>query len=106
MSLDASPVPRSGARILVDQLRLHGVDAVACVPGESYLGVLDALLDAPGIRVTMCRHEAAAANMADADPDRVLGELLGTLPIREGGDDEQGFRHRATISESPPLKAR
>lgn len=62
---------RSGGKALVDQLELHGVDAVFCVPGESYLPVLDALYDSP-IRLVSCRHEAAAANMAEA-----YGKLTG-----------------------------
>ena len=33
---------RSGGRILVENLRIHGVDTIFCVPGESYLDVLDA----------------------------------------------------------------
>ncbi|MGV3570110.1 MAG: thiamine pyrophosphate-binding protein [Ramlibacter sp.] len=57
---------RSAATLLVDQLKIHGVDHVFCVPGESYLAVLDALHDADGIRVVTCRHEGAAAMMADA----------------------------------------
>jgi acetolactate synthase-1/2/3 large subunit len=63
--------PRSGGRILVDQLVLHGVDAIFGVPGESYLAALDALVDAP-IRFVNARHEAGAANMAEAD-----GKLTG-----------------------------
>ena len=39
--------PRTAARILVDQLLVHGVDTAYCVPGESYLGVLDAIGDSP-----------------------------------------------------------
>ena len=62
---------RTGGQALVDQLELHGVDAVFCVPGESYLPVLDALRDSP-IRLFSCRHEAAAANMAEA-----YGKLTG-----------------------------
>ena len=38
---------RSGGRILVDQLRIHGVERAFCVPGESYLAVLDAFVDVP-----------------------------------------------------------
>jgi acetolactate synthase-1/2/3 large subunit len=64
--------PRRGADILVDQLKIHGVDHVFCVPGESYLTVLDALHDADGIRVVTCRHEGGAAMMADAH-----GKLTG-----------------------------
>ena len=47
---------RTGARILVDQLLLHGVDTAFCVPGESYIAVLDALYVAP-IRLVSCRHD-------------------------------------------------
>jgi acetolactate synthase-1/2/3 large subunit len=63
---------RSGGRILVDQLRLHGVDRIFCVPGESYLAALDALHDTPAIDLVVCRMEAGAANMAEAD-----GKLTG-----------------------------
>src|SRR4051812_22735825 len=63
---------RSGGRILADALRLHGVDRVFCVPGESYLDALDALYDFPEIQVVVAKHEGAAANMADAD-----GKLTG-----------------------------
>ncbi|HXE17903.1 MAG TPA: thiamine pyrophosphate-binding protein [Stellaceae bacterium] len=58
---------RTGARILVDQLRVHGVDTAFCVPGESYLAVLDALHDANSIRLVTCRQEGGATMMADAD---------------------------------------
>jgi len=64
-------VSRTGARILVDQLIVHGVDTVFCVPGESYIAALDALRDAP-IRLVVARHEAGAANMAEA-----YGKLTG-----------------------------
>ena len=57
---------RSGGQILIDQLRVHGVERVFCVPGESYLAALDALHDAPGIALTVCRQEGGAAMMADA----------------------------------------
>ncbi|RDE07782.1 thiamine pyrophosphate-binding protein [Pelagibacterium lacus] len=59
-------VRRTGGQILVDQLKLHGADHVFCVPGESYLAVLDALYDAPSIRTITCRQEGNAAMMAEA----------------------------------------
>src|SRR6185436_20973110 len=58
-------VSRTGGRILVDQLVLHGADLAFGVPGESYIDVLDALRDSP-VRYVTCRHEASAANMAEA----------------------------------------
>jgi acetolactate synthase I/II/III large subunit len=57
---------RTGGQILVDQLKVHGADHVFCVPGESYLAVLDALHDAPQIKTITCRHEGNAAMMAEA----------------------------------------
>ena len=63
----------TGARLLVDSLIAHGVDRVFCVPGESYLPVLDALYDARDrIETIACRMEAGAANMAEAH-----GKLTG-----------------------------
>src|SRR6266403_2872522 len=56
---------RTGAEVLIDQLVIHGVRHVFCVPGESYIAALDALHDAP-IAVTVCRQEGGAAMMAEA----------------------------------------
>ncbi|RQH06189.1 thiamine pyrophosphate-binding protein [Paraburkholderia dinghuensis] len=57
----------TGARLLVEALNANGVTRVFCVPGESYLAVLDALHDVTDrIETIVCRHEAAAANMAEA----------------------------------------
>ncbi len=64
---------RTGAQILVDQLIIHGVETAYCVPGESYLAVLDALYDTrEQIRLIVCRQEGGAAYMADA-----YGKLTG-----------------------------
>jgi acetolactate synthase-1/2/3 large subunit len=56
---------RTGGEILVDQLLVHGVRHVFCVPGESYLAALDAFHDRP-IELTVCRQEGGAAIMAEA----------------------------------------
>src|SRR4030095_5803037 len=70
--MSATSGARVGGRILVDALRLHGVDRLFCVPGESYLDGLDAVYDTPQIAVIVFKHEGAAANMAEAD-----GKLTG-----------------------------
>ena len=63
----------NAAEIIVESLIANKVDHVFCVPGESYLAVLDALADQTDkIRLITCRHEAGAANMADA-----YGKLTG-----------------------------
>src|SRR5450432_4821128 len=56
---------RTAAQVLIDQLVVHGVRHVFCVPGESYIAALDALHDRP-IAVTVCRQEGGAAMMAEA----------------------------------------
>jgi len=55
------------ARLLAESLKAHDVDLVYCVPGESYLGLTDAISDINSIRLTVCRHEGGAAFMAVAD---------------------------------------
>lgn len=56
----------SGGQIVAKTLKSQAVDTVFCVAGESYLPVLDALLDYPQIKVVTCRHESGAAFMAEA----------------------------------------
>ncbi len=58
---------RRAADLLVDGLRAHGVDRIFCVPGESYLALLDALHDARDVQLVACRHEGGAGFMALAD---------------------------------------
>jgi acetolactate synthase-1/2/3 large subunit len=62
---------RTGGQILVDALKVHGVDIAFGVPGESYLDVLDALHDS-SIRFIVNRQEGGAAFMAEA-----YGKLTG-----------------------------
>lgn len=64
---------RTGGQMVVEALVANGIDRVFCVPGESYLAVLDALYDVSNqIKVTVCRQEGGAANMAEA-----YGKLTG-----------------------------
>ncbi len=92
---------RTGGRILVDQLELNGVELVCCVPGESYLAVLDALHDSP-IRLISCRHEGAAANMAEA-----CGKLTGRpgvcLVTRGPGATHASVGVHTAAQDSTPL---
>jgi acetolactate synthase-1/2/3 large subunit len=62
---------RTAAEVLVDQLQIHGVRHVFCVPGESYLAVLDAFHDSD-LAITVCRQEGGAAMMAEA-----IGKVTG-----------------------------
>ncbi|GAB1582517.1 thiamine pyrophosphate-binding protein [Phyllobacterium phragmitis] len=62
---------KTGGQLIVEALAANGVERLFCVPGESYLAVLDALYDAD-IAVTVCRAEGGAAMMAEA-----WGKLTG-----------------------------
>jgi acetolactate synthase-1/2/3 large subunit len=55
---------KTGGQLIVEALEANGVDRLYCVPGESYLAVLDALHDSR-IRTIVCRQEGGAAMMAD-----------------------------------------
>jgi acetolactate synthase I/II/III large subunit len=60
-------MPRTVARLIAESLHAHDIDLVYCVPGESYLGLTDAISDMNSLRLTVCRHEGGAAFMAVAD---------------------------------------
>ncbi|WP_310621170.1 thiamine pyrophosphate-binding protein [Flexibacterium corallicola] len=62
---------KNGGHLIVEALEKQGAERVFCVPGESYLAVLDGLYDA-SIPVTLCRQEGGAAMMAEAH-----GKLTG-----------------------------
>ncbi|CAD7023770.1 thiamine pyrophosphate-binding protein [Pseudorhizobium endolithicum] len=66
---------KTGGQLIVEALKANGVERVSCVPGESYLAVLDALHDS-GIDVMVCRQEGGAAMMADC-----WGRLTGVPGI-------------------------
>jgi len=94
---------RSGGRILVDQLKLHGTDTAFCVPGESYLAVLDALYDArERVRLIVCRQEGGAAFMAEA-----YGKLTGNPGIcfvtRGPGATNAGIGVHTAFQDSTPM---
>ncbi|MBC8410554.1 MAG: thiamine pyrophosphate-binding protein, partial [Rhodobacteraceae bacterium] len=62
---------RHGGQILIDQLKIQGVDRVFCIPGESYLPALDGLYES-GIQTIVGRQEGGVAMMAEAS-----GKLTG-----------------------------
>jgi acetolactate synthase-1/2/3 large subunit len=93
---------RTGGRILVDQLLAQGCDRIFCVPGESYLAVLDALHDSPAIDLVVCRQEGGAAFMAEAD-----GKLTGRPGIcfvtRGPGATNASIGVHVAMQDSTPM---
>lgn len=72
-SANKTKAPITAAQVLVQVLRDNGTNRAFCVPGESYLPVLDALYDAHhDIELITCRQEGGAAFMAEA-----YGKLTG-----------------------------
>ena len=97
------PVLRSGGQLLADQLALHDVELAFCVPGESYLALLDGLYThRERLRVITCRHEAAAANAADA-----YGKLTGRpgvcMVTRGPGATHASTGVHTAMQDSTPL---
>ncbi len=92
---------RTGGQLVVDQLAANGIEAAFCVPGESYLAVLDALYDTE-TRLITCRHEAGAANMAVA-----YGKLTGRpgvcLVTRGPGATQASVGVHTAAQDSAPL---
>jgi acetolactate synthase-1/2/3 large subunit len=72
MTMAANLPALSGGQLVVGCLKAHRVEMAFSVAGESYLEVLDALYDAPEIRLITCRQEGGAAFMAEA-----YGKLTG-----------------------------
>jgi acetolactate synthase-1/2/3 large subunit len=102
-AMDSSTQPRSGGRILVDQLKVHGADTAFCVPGESYLDVLNALYDSrDDVRLIVCRQEGGAAFMAEA-----YGKLTGKPGIcmvtRGPGATNSSIGVHTAFQDSTPM---
>ncbi|HTZ80245.1 MAG TPA: thiamine pyrophosphate-binding protein [Stellaceae bacterium] len=93
---------RTGAQILVDQLKIHGADTAFCVPGESYLAVLDALYDANSIRTITCRHESAATMMAEAH-SKLTGKPCVVMVTRGPGATNGSAGLHIAMQDSTPL---
>ncbi|MDQ0175761.1 thiamine pyrophosphate-dependent enzyme [Bacillus chungangensis] len=55
----------SSAKAIVECLKREHVTTIFCVPGESYLPVMDAILDEESMKLISARHEGGAAFMAE-----------------------------------------
>ena len=95
--------PKTGAQLLVDNLVLHGVRRAYCVPGESYLGVLDALYDVRDrIELIVNRQEGGACFMAEAH-GKLTGEPGICLVTRGPGATNAAIGVHHAQQDSTPL---
>ncbi|HLU04639.1 MAG TPA: thiamine pyrophosphate-binding protein, partial [Advenella sp.] len=93
---------RRAADVLIEALSAHEVERVFCVPGESYLSVLDALSDHAGIDVVTCRHEGGAGFMAAADA-RLTGRPGVALVSRGPGAMNAAIAVHTAQQDAVPL---
>jgi acetolactate synthase I/II/III large subunit len=92
---------RTGGHLLADQLVAQGTELAFCVPGESYLALLDGLHGKP-LRLITCRHEGGAANMAEA-----YGKLTGRpgvcMVTRGPGATQASVGIHTAFQDSTPM---
>lgn len=100
---EPEPAPRTIGRLVADALRSAGVRYAFTVPGESFLGLLDALGDA-GIRVVATRHEGAAAFMAEAHA-QLTGRPAACLGTRAVGAANLAIGIHTARQDSAPMFA-
>jgi len=92
---------KTGGQLIVDALKANGVKRVSCVPGESYLAVLDALYDS-GVEVMICRQEGGAAMMADSW-GRLTGEPGICMVTRGPGATNASAGLHVAMQDSIPM---
>jgi acetolactate synthase-1/2/3 large subunit len=99
----APAAPRTVGRLIAESLRSLGVRYAFTVPGESFLGLLDALGEA-GIRVVATRHEGAAAFMAEAH-GQLTGRPAACLATRAVGAANLAIGIHTAHQDSTPMFA-
>jgi acetolactate synthase I/II/III large subunit len=93
---------KTGGKLIVEALEANGVDRIYCVPGESYLAVLDALHDSNRIRTIVCRQEGGAAMMADCH-GRLTGKPGICFVTRGPGATNASAGIHIAMQDSIPL---
>jgi acetolactate synthase-1/2/3 large subunit len=91
----------TAGRYVADALRAAGVKVAFTVPGESFLGLLDALGDA-GIKVVATRHEGAAAFMAEASA-QLTGRPAAVMGTRAVGAANMAIGIHTARQDSSPV---
>lgn len=94
---------KTAAQVLVEALKIHGVDTAFCVPGESYLAVLDALYDErESIRLIVARQDGGASYMAEAWA-KVAGRPGICLVTRGPGATNASIGVHTAFQDSTPM---
>ncbi|KAB7707062.1 acetolactate synthase [Bacillus aerolatus] len=94
----------SGGKAVVDVMVKEGVKKAFCVPGESYLGVMDALYQHPEIELISARHEGGASFMAEGYA-KASGEVGVCMATRGVGATNLGIGIHTAAQDSTPMVA-
>ena len=89
------------ADLIVKCLEAHGIERVYCVPGESYLALLDALYGS-SIKIVICRHESGAGFMAVAEA-RLTGKPAVFLVSRGPGATNGSIAIHVAEQDATPV---
>ncbi len=97
------PETITGGEALIDALITNGAKRAFGVPGESYLAALDALHDRSSeLDFIICRHEAGAANMAEAY-GKMTGEPGICFVTRGPGATHASIGLHTAFQDSTPM---
>jgi len=94
----------NGGKIVAEVLRQEGVKKVFCVPGESFLHVLDALYDYPDIELITTRHEGGASFMSEGYA-KASGEVGVCMATRGVGSTNLSIGIHTAFQDSTPMVA-
>jgi len=93
-----------GGHLVVEVLEKEGVQKAFCVPGESYLGVIDGVYEHPSIELISTRHESGASFMAEAYA-KASGDVGVCMATRGPGATNLSIGLHTAMQDSTPLVA-
>ena len=103
MGRNTRSLSRTGGQVLIDQLKVHGVDTIFCLPGESYLAAMDAMHDAQNeMKIITCRQEGGVTNMADAYA-KLTGKPGIAMVTRAPGACNASIGVHTAMQDSSPM---
>ena len=103
VTADNNTITGTGGEILIRTLLANGASTAFGVPGESFLGALDAMYDVQDrFRFIVCRHEANATNMAEAT-GKLTGEPGIAFVTRGPGATHAAIAVHTASQDSTPL---
>ncbi|MGP4075398.1 thiamine pyrophosphate-dependent enzyme [Halobacillus sp. K22] len=92
----------TSARAIVECMKIEAIEKVFCVPGESYLPVMDAILNEPSMKLVSARHEGGASFMAEGYA-KATGKPGVVMATRGVGGSNLAIGVHTAYQDSTPL---